>query len=84
MISGRAIFESGTHVCFYGNIGIKGAAIALYGFSSFVASNGSLFEFINNTAVVVGGGMYYTILMSKETTLKAETAFCNMMGLSCL
>ena len=30
-----------------------------YGFSSFVASNGSLFEFINNTAVVVGGGMYY-------------------------
>ena len=59
MTSGRAIFESGTHVCFHGNIGIKGAAIALYGFSSFVASNGSLFEFINNTAVVVGGGMYY-------------------------
>ena len=38
MTSGRAIFESGTHVCFHGNIGIKGAAIALYGFSSFVES----------------------------------------------
>lgn len=59
MTSGRAIFESGAHVCYHSNIGIKGAAIALYGFSSLVASNGSLFEFINNTAIIVGGGMYH-------------------------
>ena len=57
--SGIIEFLPGTKAWFYKNSGIKGGAIALYGYSSFNFQNKSFFRFTNNTAVEAGGAIYY-------------------------
>ena len=57
--SSRLVFERRSKVKFHDNYGSKGAAIAMYGFSSLVFNSDSSFEFTNNSATSVGGAMYY-------------------------
>ena len=57
--SGIIEFLPGTNASFHRNSGIKGGAIALYGFSSLHFQNNSYFNFKKNTAVEAGGAIYY-------------------------
>ena len=40
------------------NTGIRGGAVVMYGFSTFVVDDNSNFMFTGNTATTVGGGIY--------------------------
>ena len=59
VISGTVEFQPETEVLFRNNSGTNGGAIALYGFSSLRFHNGCHLSFINNTALEVGGAIYY-------------------------
>ena len=57
--SGTISFQPNTTARFDRNHGIKGGAIALYGFSSLQVQDESFFNFTHNTASEVGGAIYY-------------------------
>ena len=59
VVSGIIEFQMGTQALFYNNSGINGGAIALHGFSSLHVRNGCYLRFHNNTALEVGGAIYY-------------------------
>ena len=59
LINGRAIFDRYSHVIFHSNRAIRGGAIAIHGFSGIILNDNSQFQFINNSAANVGGGIYY-------------------------
>ena len=56
--SATAAFSSGSNVVFTGNIGFRGGAIAIYGYSSLLLNQNSSFIFENNTANTLGGAIY--------------------------
>ena len=57
--SGTVEFQAKTNALFLNNSGTEGGAIALYGFSSLHIRNNSVFKFINNSALDIGGAIYY-------------------------
>ena len=57
--SGIIHFKPGTIATFVNNTGIRGGAMALYGFSLLQFQNGSRFRFKNNVASEVGGAIYH-------------------------
>ena len=57
--SARGIFNCSSNVSFIKNTGIRGAAIAMYGFSVLLINDDVYFMFKNNSAREVGGGIYY-------------------------
>ena len=59
LTSGRAIFKADSEVLFKGNVGINGGAISAHGFSTIVVNDNSQFHFVNNSAITVGGAVYY-------------------------
>ena len=59
VISGIIQFKSGTDAQFLNNTGIRGGAIALYGFSSLNFQNGSRVMFKDNKASELGGAIYH-------------------------
>ena len=59
LTSARAIFDKNSNVTFQNNQAIKGAAIGIYGFSAVILNDNSFFQFINNSAARVGGGIFY-------------------------
>jgi hypothetical protein len=59
LTSATVILKEGTVMIFKDNEGIRGAGIAMYGFSSLRGSDNCAMEFSNNSAKRVGGGIYY-------------------------
>jgi hypothetical protein len=59
LTTGRVIFDKNSHVIFHSNWAIKGGAITVHGFSGILLNDNSQFQFINNSTVSVGGGIYY-------------------------
>ena len=59
LTNGRAIFDRYSHVIFHSNRAIRGGAIAIHGFSGIILNDNSQFQFINNSATNVGGGIFY-------------------------
>jgi len=57
--SGIIHFKPGTTANFVNNTGVRGGAIALYGFSLLQLQNGSRFNFKENYASEVGGAIYH-------------------------
>ena len=78
LTSGRAVFAN-CSVYFYGNRGIRGGAIAIHSFSALVVNDFSHFKFINNSAVRVGGGIYYAPIDQKECFI-GQTCFLEYGG----
>ena len=63
---GRAVFQEGSRVLFSKNTGIRGGAVVMYGFSTFGVSDNSYFMFTGNSAIAVGGGIYYESTEQRE------------------
>ena len=63
---GRAIFQEKSHVYFINNMGIRGGAVVIYGFSTFGINDNSNFMFSGNNAKAVGGGIYYESTEQRE------------------
>ena len=59
LTSGRAVFRPFSQVLFASNVGINGGAISANGFSTIVVNDNSRFHFMNNSALTVGGAIYY-------------------------
>ena len=59
MTNRRTIFDRNSHVIFHSNWAIRGGAIAIHGFSGIILNDNSQFQFINNSAANVGGGIFY-------------------------
>lgn len=59
LISASAEFRGDSHVSFVGNMGFKGGAILMYGISTLKASDNNYLEFLNNSALIDGGAIYY-------------------------
>ena len=79
LTSGRAVFDENFTVVFQSNRGIKGGAVAIHGFSAFVVNDHSRFVFINNSAVRVGGGIYYGSIDQREY-FNGQTCFLEYGG----
>ena len=59
LLSALVYFKTGSNVSFYNNTGYNGGAIGMYSFSTIFVNSDSRFEFVNNTAIEHGGGIYY-------------------------
>ena len=66
LTSGRAIFDVNSTVLFHSNRAIKGGAISVHGFSAMIVNDHSHFQFINNSAARVGGGILYASTDQRE------------------
>ena len=66
LTSGRAVFKSYSEVLFSDNVGLRGGAISANGFSSIVINDSSRFYFNNNSAIDVGGAIYYASSDQRE------------------
>ena len=67
-ISSHVIFNKQSRVLFQDNYGSRGAALAMYGFSSLIFGQNSSFNFTNNTATTVGGAIYYETFDQNDLT----------------
>ena len=79
LTSGRAIFDKNSNVMFHSNNAINGGAIAIYGFSALIVNDNSTFQFINNSAARVGGGIYYASTDQREY-FEGRTCFLEYGG----
>ena len=66
LTSATVLLEEGTVMIFDSNEGTRGAAIAMYGFSSLKGNDDCVLEFKNNSAHRVGGGIYYQPFDQRE------------------
>ena len=58
ILSSIVHIESNSTMTFKHNRGLKGGALKLHGFSMISYDNNITFNFINNTADIVGGAIY--------------------------
>ena len=79
LTSGRIIFDKNSNALFHGNHAIKGGAIAVHGFSALVVNDNSHFSFVNNSAIRVGGGIYYASSDQREY-FEGESCFLEYGG----
>ena len=66
LTSANVILRGNTSIMFDSNEGLKGGAIAMYGFSALKGRKGSSLTFCNNLASKVGGGIYYQPFEQRE------------------
>ena len=66
LTSGRLHLERGADVYFDSNVGHYGGAIGLYGFSAVIGNENCLLHFHNNSASILGGGIYYETIEQRE------------------
>ena len=66
LTSGRAIFNKNSKVILHSNWAIKGGAVAIHGSSGLILNDNSHFQFINNSAACVGGGIFYASSDQRE------------------
>ena len=57
--SGQIVVKPNSKLTFINNKGLRGGAISLRSFSSFLVSDNCTLEFFNNTATEYGGAIYY-------------------------
>ena len=79
LTSGRAVINENSTVVFRSNQGIKGGAVAIHGFSAIVVNDHSYFEFMNNSAARLGGGIYTMLQLTKGNTSVDKLAFWSMV-----
>jgi predicted outer membrane repeat protein len=81
LTSARVHLLERTEVNFSSNEGTEGGAIAMYGFSAFVGNRHCLLRFDNNSAVTVGGGIFYSAIEQREF-LEGRTCFLQYVNSS--
>ena len=74
IFSGSAHFETGAVTVFNNNTGTYGGAIGLVGYSNIQYNNDTRFEFISNSASVVGGAIY-VIAIRPHISLSSHLCF---------
>lgn len=79
LTSATVILEAGTVMVFDSNEGIKGGAIAMYGFSSLKGNDNCAVEFRNNLADKVGGAIYYQPFDQREL-IGGQSCFIQYVG----
>lgn len=79
LTSTELVFGSHSNVQFANNRAIAGGAISLLGFSTLTLNDDSVFSFINNSAVEVGGAIFQKIY-SKRDYSTSRSCFINYNG----
>lgn len=79
LTSATVILEPATKMVFDSNEGIKGGAIAMYGFSALKGLEDCMVILHNNSATKVGGAMYYQPFEQREF-IDAKSCFIQYIG----
>ena len=77
--SGTLILEKNTVMKFDSNKGVKGGAMAMYGFSVLKGMDNCKVIFHNNSASEVGGGIYYQTFEQREL-IAGKSCFIQYIG----
>lgn len=79
LTSGHAVFRQHSKILFNGNVGINGGGISAHGFSTIVVNDNSHFHFVNNSAMKVGGAIYYASSDQREY-FEGQSCFLEYVG----
>ena len=79
LTSGVVEFSDGSDVLFLNNSGVRGGAVALVAYSVIYVNKNSRLQFVNNTALSKGGGIY-THSVDKHEYLSSRSCFIQYRG----
>lgn len=79
LVSSKLQLREGTKLNFISNEGVKGGAMALYGFSALAGNKDCSLFFFNNSATEIGGGLFHQTIEERDY-IEGKSCFLQYTG----